>query len=108
MEGNAMINKTEHLMIVLSEECAELSKEVSKALRFGLNDREPGQDLTNREKIINEFNDLFSVMNMLKDYGVFEDKELLTISAIEGKKNKVLKYMEYAESVGKLEWRGMP
>lgn len=96
------MNKTEHLMVTLSEECAELSKEISKALRFGLDDKEPGQDLTNREKIVNEFNDLFSVMNMLKEYGIFDDKRLLTIEAIENKKNKVLKYMKYAESVGTL------
>ena len=89
-------------MVILSEECAELSKEVSKALRFGLDDKEPGQDLTNREKIVNEFNDLFSVMNMLKEHGIFEDKQLLTMKAIEDKKAKVLKYMKYAESVGAL------
>ena len=53
------MNKTEYLLVILSEECAELLKEISKALRFGLDDQEPERKLTNREKIVNEFNDLF-------------------------------------------------
>ena len=96
-----MINKTEHLLIILSEECAELSKNVSKALRFGLEDKEPNQDLTNQEKIVSEFNDLYSVMMMIvEDVGI---PNILTIEAINKKKEKVLKYMKYAEEHGKVD-----
>jgi hypothetical protein len=96
------MNKTEHLLVILSEECAELSKEVSKALRFGLDDFEPGQNLTNREKIVNEFNDLYAVFTMLVEQGVFNDRRLLSKDAIEKKKQKVLQYMKYSENAGTL------
>ncbi len=56
-----MLNKEEHLLLKLSEECVELSKVVHKAVLFGLDDRKTldptivntDQDTpTNRERII--------------------------------------------------------
>ena len=35
------MNREEHLLTILSEECAEVIKDVSKALRFGLDDYPP-------------------------------------------------------------------
>lgn len=97
------MNRTEHLLVILSEECAELSKEVSKALRFGLNDHEPNQILTNKEKIVNEFNDLFAVMGMLKNDNIFTDGELITPNSINSKMAKVEKWLKYSENVGTLK-----
>lgn len=33
------MNATEHLLVCLAEECGEVAKECSKALRFGLDDQ---------------------------------------------------------------------
>ena len=97
------MTRTEHLLVILSEECAEVAKEVSKALRFGLDDAEPGKPETNREKIASEFNDLFAVMLMLKEEGIFEDKQLLTLEAIKKKKARVERYLLYSQEVGRLD-----
>ena len=94
-----MITREQHLLIKLSEECSEVGKEVSKALLFGLDDKEPNQDLTNREKIIAEFNDLFAVMSMLKDDGVFDESKLLTADSLIAKREKVEKWIKYSQSV---------
>lgn len=50
--------------IRVMEECNELAQRVSKALLFGIEERQPGQDLTNRERIYQEFFDLRAVLGM--------------------------------------------
>jgi len=95
------MNREEHLLVILAEECSEVAKEAAKALRFGLSDKEPGQEKTNREKIATEFNDLFAVMHMLVDDGLIPEGGMLSIDAIEAKKQKVEKYLKYSKSVGK-------
>lgn len=84
----------------MAEECSEVSQRITKALRFGLNEVQPGQDLDNTERIIYEFNDLIAVVEMLRDEGVFDDNKLMDRTAIDTKKQKVEKYMKYAKSVG--------
>ncbi len=92
-----MMNETEHLLIILAEECAEVAKETSKALRFGENEVMPGQTLTNRERILHELNDLWAVVEML-------GLQQVDRAAIERKKAKIGKFMEYAKDVcGTLE-----
>lgn len=88
-----MTEKIEKLFVKLIEECSEVSKDCCKALTFGLNDKEPGQELTNKEKIFNEFNDLVAVMDMLKEEQVF--KHLFDHELIKKKKIKVNKYLNY-------------
>lgn len=98
------MTREEHLLTILSEECSEIIKESSKALRFGLDDINPHSksNLTNREKLINEFNDLFSVVQMLVEDKILDDKNLLSIDALKAKKEKVEKFLIYSKGVGKL------
>lgn len=94
------MNRTEHLLSCLAEECAEVAQRVSKALRFGLDEVQPGQPLTNAQRIGQEFADLLAVVEMLEDEGAM-DRPTDT-HAIERKKAKVLAFMEYAEQCGAL------
>jgi len=89
------MNRTEHLLSTLAEECAEVAQCASKALRFGLDDAQPGQLLTNRERIVSELNDLWAVVEML-------DLATVDRTAIATKKDKVLQFMKYAEKCGTL------
>ncbi len=96
------MNQVEHLLSCLSEECAEVSQRVSKALRFGLFEVQPGQDLTNSERIVLEFTDLLAVVEMLTDIGALSQVALP--GAIEQKKEKIRKFMKYAaEECGALK-----
>ena len=95
------MTREEHLLVILGEECVEVVKEVSKALRFGLNDKEPGQNKTNRERITDEFNDVFAVVKMLIDEGILKNEELLTTHSLETKIQKVEHYLKYSKSVNK-------
>lgn len=94
------MNRTEHLLACLAEECAEVAQAVGKALRFGLADGYPGTTRTNALDIARELNDLFAVAEMLEEegvipiFGVTEDVFL--------KKAKVKEFMRYAEQRGTL------
>lgn len=94
------MNETEHLLTCLSEECLEVAKDVSKALRFGLEDRNVLDPTgpTNRERIIAELNDLMGVISILTNRGIipsdWQNKEQQT-----AKYEKVLKFMGYARMV---------
>jgi len=93
------MNRTEHLLTCAAEECNEIAQRVSKALRFGLDDMQVGQGLSNAERIVQEFRDLQAVMEMLEDEFIVEPCVWIRdVQAIEEKKAKVEKYLRYAES----------
>ncbi len=91
------MNREEHLLTQLAEECAEVAQRASKAARFGMFETQPGQPLSNRMRIREEIVDLIAVVEML-------DPNLLcyTQQEIDTKKAKVEKYLRYAQSLDKL------
>ena len=92
------MTKIENLLTILAEECNETAQRVSKAIRFTPEEIQPDQDLTNAERIVYEFNDIVAVMEILKDEGVFDT--VIDRGAIEKKKEKVSKYLDYSKQVG--------
>lgn len=89
-----MLDNQEKLLNILGEECAELNKEVHKTLRFGLdayNINDPMQ-ISNREKLICEFNDIVAMMEMLQEIGIFPDMTLIQPQKIADKKQKVINW----------------
>ena len=88
------MNKTEHLLVCLAEEAAELQQAVSKALRFGLSDGYPESATTNRHDIEREFIDLLAVMELLDDLDIV--RPYVTSDKLSEKKTKVCKWLEYA------------
>lgn len=97
------MNRKEQLLIILAEECSEVIKDVTKSLRFGLDDINPSDNhnKTNRENISNELCDLIAVAKMLLNEGYIDD--YLDDVKIEKKQNKVEKYLNYSKDVGTLE-----
>ena len=93
------MNKEQHLLCKLAEECAELGKDAIKASVFGMDDQ--WQDLpSNRDAIINEFNDICGVMEMIFDTYI---NDLISYSGIKDKKEKLERYMQYSRERGRLE-----
>jgi len=72
------------------EECAEVTKDASKALRFGLDNKYQGTFPA--ERLAEELDDLIGVREMLTDRGVIRGPSLESIAA---KKQKVIKYMAH-------------
>ena len=95
------MTRIEHLLWILAEECAEVAHRASKAARFGMDNIEEGQDLTNEQRIWVELNDLIAAAEMIADeykISVYTD-----IRAIHRKKDKVEKFLKYSEEIGTLE-----
>lgn len=95
------MTRKEYLLLVLSEECNEVGQRVSKALRFGLDEKQQGQDLSNQDRLIQEFNDLITVMEMLNDEYFFDriynDEQQIA------KRKKIEKYFDYSVELGIVE-----
>ena len=64
------MNRLESLFVIFTEELAETSQVASKCLRFGLDNQKPGQEKTNRERLVEEFNDILAVLEMIQEEGV--------------------------------------
>lgn len=89
------MNKTEHLLTVLSEECAEVAQRACKAARFGLSEVQPGQEEDNTRRLERELADLMAVAEILGLRVRDEDKA--------AKREKLKKYMDYCRELGTLE-----
>ncbi len=93
------MNRQEHLLVCLTEECAEIIKAADKALRFGLDDGYPNTSRTNLTDLSNEINDLRGVIELLHADGV-----TLTVDTnkITEKKKRVEQYLQYSLQRGTL------
>lgn len=84
-----------YLLTCLSEECAELAKEASKALRFGPHDSYEGTTPHQRMEI--EYADLLCVLDELRYAGLPIEPDRDTYI---NKPGKLRKAMRYSRKVG--------
>ena len=98
------MNKNEYLLTCLSEECSEISQNVGKTLRFGINDRNilNPSGPTNKERLVEELNDLLAITEMLIDCDILPAEWQNRLN-IDTKKSKVKKFMDYSIKQGTLK-----
>jgi len=95
------MTREEHLLTILIEECNETAQRATKALRFGLQEIQPEQDLTNAERIVYEFNDIVAIMELL--YAEESVPKIFDAVSAGVKKIKVEKYLAYSAELGTLK-----
>jgi hypothetical protein len=95
------MTENEHLLLCLAEECDEVGQRVMKALRFGLDEIQPGQPFKNSERIVQEMQDLISVAELLRHKGVLADA-YPNLKTIRAKEAKIAKFMEIGRREGAL------
>lgn len=74
-----MNEETREILLILQEECAEVSQAISKCFRFGPDQLKPGKEFTNINMLEEEIGDLFAMVELLvdakvgvTDQGIFE------------------------------------
>ena len=89
------MNKTEFLLTCLIEECSEVQKAATKAIRFGLNSH-GGRDheLSNIEAVDVEFGHVQAIVGLLEEEGILKRKDV--DETISNKQAKITCYMSKA------------
>lgn len=94
------MTRQEHLLVIAAEECAEVAHRIAKILRFGINDVEPGQELTNKEQLSLELDHIMAMARMLSDESlIFRHHDE---TAVRGKIVAVEKWLLHAKQQGTL------
>lgn len=97
------MTRQEHLLTILGEECAEVSQMVSKTLRFGTKDKAPDDHMDNANRILQEFYEAATVIEMLQSEGIlprwYDDR--ISFQKV-AKAQRVDDYLNYSEKVGTL------
>lgn len=97
------MDRREHLLTCLAEECTEVGQRVAKALRFGLAEVQAGQTLTNRQRIAEEYRDLVAVANILVEEGILAGHEMAVLQKdVDAKRTKIERFMEIGHREGVL------
>ena len=91
-------------LLKLAEECNEVAQRCSKQMQFGRDEIEPGQNLTNEERLRNEINDLMAVVDILeniREVNFMQPENMEEIA--EAKREKIAKYLKYSQELGQVE-----
>lgn len=100
------MTREEHLLTIIAEECSEIAKAASKALRFGLDHIGPEADEINALLMQREFADLTAVMQMLSNENrtmAQAEASLDWMTAMVDKKRKVENFLAYSKERGRLQ-----
>lgn len=82
-----MNDKTKEALMILQEECAEVTQAVSKIFRFGFDSRYPENAPTTRSNLEMEIGDLLCMIDILVEQGVVN--EVTMLEAMERKRKKL-------------------
>jgi NTP pyrophosphatase (non-canonical NTP hydrolase) len=67
---------TQEILLILQEECAEVTQAISKCFRFGLEQIKPGKSKSNLEHLQEELGDLLCMIQLLQDMDIVTDAAL--------------------------------
>lgn len=65
-----MNEETREVLLILQEECAEVTQAISKCFRFGPDQLKPGKERTNINMLEEEIGDLFAMVELLTDMNI--------------------------------------
>lgn len=79
-------------MTLIVEECAEVQQRATKMLRFGVQEVQPGQLLTNAQRLSQELGDLMAVLKLAEAAALISGPDI--VAAEMQKVSKLLRFMQ--------------
>jgi NTP pyrophosphatase (non-canonical NTP hydrolase) len=71
-----MNEQVKEALMILQEECAEVTQAISKIFRFGMDTQYPQGAPTNKEKLEEEVGDLLAMVDILIQSGALSDSHV--------------------------------
>lgn len=75
-----MNEDTREILLILQEECAEVTQAISKCFRFGPDQIKPGKNRTNIDMLQEELGDTLAMIELLVDKNVGVDWDGLNLA----------------------------
>jgi hypothetical protein len=103
------MNRSQYLLIKLSEECAEISQEALKQVQFGKDSIPPTtgsypEGIPNHERLRNELVDLKVIVKMLEEVGEIDDLSFeQELKKMRAKRTKLERYYRISQNLGTVE-----
>ncbi len=94
------LTREQYLLICLIEECQEVSQRATKALRFGMNEVQPGQNQNNMQRLVMEIADLTATLEIIANERIIDCDDEYYLKMIEDKNIKIEKYYKYSQEQG--------
>jgi len=85
-------DREREILTILIEECAEVQQRATKLLRFGRDEVQAGQELTNAARLSKELGDLEVLVAMAVDVGLVDVRIVRDRAA--RKRQKLARYMQ--------------
>lgn len=99
-----MMTRQQHALLKLAEEASEVAERALKAMQFGLDEVEPGQPLSNRERLEYEIRDVMSVTVLLVRLKMVATVEFSSMEEhVRAKLEKIERYYQLSQSLGQVE-----
>lgn len=98
------MNLDDYLLSHLAQECCEVAIRCTKAQMFGLDEIQPEQPLTNRQRIAEELADLKALVVLMEDIHLLPEFSERDLNArVSDKHRKAKHYRGYSRELGRLE-----
>ena len=83
-----MNEKEKEILLIMQEECAEVTQAISKIFRFGMDAKHPNEDRDNRQRLEEELGDLVCMVGLLINQNIVNESNVEKAAEMKLKKLK--------------------
>jgi hypothetical protein len=102
------MNRVQYLLTKLAEECSETAQRASKAIVFGLDDVQNGQEKSNNTRLVEEFAHIVAYMELLDEEKLMYINTTYMRQEVGKKKEELKKWYQFSVDKGMVEGVNKP